>query len=300
MVSGCFDGRERTTPLKFSCGTRACRGLLFAIGCLVACGGESTDFRQVPRRAGGSAGVTDPGGTGGGASGGAPAPGGAAGAAAMAAGQGGAPGGAGSGGRAANGGDDGRAGNGGSPEAGAGVGGGGVGGLAGGGSGGSATAGAGGAPSCVGGRACPDGLVCFLAGECRHCGELGEPCCGMSCNEGCCVPFVPGSGSNRMCIEVGETCPRGGGSCETDGSCSGCGQLGDACCTTADGRSWCLAAETTCIDQSTCESCGELDQPCCMRGDQSFPVPTCDAPLQCDFEFVDPTVGSRRFCRPAP
>ena len=197
---------------------------------------------------------------------------------------------AGAGGAGAGGADAGAAGSGG-----AGTGGAGAGGATGAGSGGGG--GVAGAPGCNGGAPCPSDMVCVPGTGCVHCGEPGEPCCGIPtspaitpmfvCNRGCCVVANFGN-SRRSCIDVDATCPYDGGTCGENGACSACGQLGDVCCGTATGMVWCLQPNTTCIDRVSCERCGGLGEPCCRRSDLSFPTVSCDSPLRCSSSGCGP------------
>ncbi len=129
---------------------------------------------------------------------------------------------------------------------------------------------------CCGDLRCSEGLECASPKppassfplRCLHCGGPGERCCGgRDClNGGCC--------DGRLCVASGQACKRSPtapdyGTCQ-QGSCSGCGGLGQPCCQErldpGIGPGFgCLGRNTACIllEQTTCATCGAPGQPCC-------------------------------------
>ncbi len=148
---------------------------------------------------------------------------------------------------------------------------------------GAETAGAGGKPPehqpCEFDRPqCPAGQECHInpigTYWCERCGGPGEGCCGSavgqgaSCRDGgCCVSY--------RCVADNEPCgPRKLGLC-TAGKCTGCGEIGQACCGDVDSPACHGSSGVTCIDlpagggtdrASQCQHCGVPGEPCCAEG----------------------------------
>jgi hypothetical protein len=118
---------------------------------------------------------------------------------------------------------------------------------------------------CVG-----EGIDCSQAnpsichtGSCVPCGASGGICCanqtcpnpqGGGAPPGCCDPTA------MVCLDPGAACSGTDSICE-NGSCTGCGALGQACCPT-DAGGICTAANSSC-QGGTCSACGGMGLPCC-------------------------------------
>jgi hypothetical protein len=158
-------------------------------------------------------------------------------------------------------------------------------------------------PCCGGTTMCANAdTICGRASveapwTCLRCGVPGAPCClGRVCDGGCCIS-LGAHPSSWLCIARGEACVVGG-ICELDGSCTSCGGTGKECCedrVRRPGVHWCAVPGTTCAREQTaltgtCEPCGAQDQRCCVATEETFQIPSCPAPLRCDF--------STRTCAP--
>jgi hypothetical protein len=139
--------------------------------------------------------------------------------------------------------------------------------------------------------------------RCYRCGTASQdarltPCCpGNICKDGSCCVGRTGRLANAfqqapVCIGVGASCPGTSGSCDSGGSCGGCGGPDQPCCgtgTAMEGR-FCSAPGTVCRPAPggdfTCRPCGQRDQPCCRTDYTLFPI--CVGNLRCTF-FPFPT-----------
>ncbi len=114
------------------------------------------------------------------------------------------------------------------------------------------------------------------ADDSPDCGDPGQPCCVASaCRAGgCCV--------DALCVASGANCGGALGTC-MEGSCGGCGALGEACCLehqsdgcgggmsdpprchgcTAPGARCSVLDPSSEVGIGTCEACGHEDEQCC-------------------------------------
>jgi hypothetical protein len=92
--------------------------------------------------------------------------------------------------------------------------------------------------------ACSDpSAICTVLDKCTLCGKPGQPCCpNQVCEgQGCCVPRE--YNRNPVCVAPGQLCDQFVGICQ-NGSCGGCGALGQPCCW--GNRGSCTASYAAC------------------------------------------------------
>jgi hypothetical protein len=105
---------------------------------------------------------------------------------------------------------------------------------------------------------------------CRaDCGAAAQPCCeddecqpGLDCTDGTCQGTPCGTLTLACCED--EECLVSGASC-VEGTCTACGELGQACC---DGAGDGCTGELAC-SEGVCaptEPCGNLNEACCEFG----------------------------------
>lgn len=197
---------------------------------------------------------------------------------------------------------------------------------------------------CCAGRVCELGLncgagdvCCVAAGGGARCERSAECCRGLSCQSGsCCAPRSAAcTGSSDCCTGLvckdgaclnpdtdlpgEEGCGGAGGTCCTgfvcrsglvcdEGSCTGCGEEGMACC---DGSSPCLGSlgcevmSGTCMNIDPETACGRIDNACCP--DATGTPNDCEGGLVCtggtclrpeDTGFEGAPCGPRSTCDP--
>ncbi len=91
------------------------------------------------------------------------------------------------------------------------------------------TCGGWGQPCCAAGS-CNPGTSCSSEGVCWVCGGPGQACCPLNrcAAGGCCVNW--GGDLGNTCIAAASACPLANGDICSNGSCGGCGGLGEPCC----------------------------------------------------------------------
>lgn len=118
-------------------------------------------------------------------------------------------------------------------------------------------------PCCWGSPFCGAHMYCLnqsanQVGVCKHCGAVGEACCGDSCDTGgvCSAGVCACGGPNQPCCAV-KGCTSAGYVCD-NGTCQACGKTGSICCANNS------CTGSTCVPSTPPQcACGGLNEVCC-------------------------------------